>query len=788
MKTMRNAILMGLCAPLCVATLSCIDEVEEERDDTAAEASFAQGLTKGTPGAINGATNYCDDEFNLCGLGEGDCDRGSQCEAGLICGRDNGFKFGFDPPGSDVCVPAHCEDNAVSGDESGLDCGGSCGECPVLNPYSVGDPLYCADPNFPCGVGEGDCRLDSECAGALICGFNNGDKFGFSSGLDVCVPAHCQDNVLSGNESAVDCGGSCGMCIGSNPYTLGNPNYCSDPNFPCAAGEGDCNSNVQCQTGLLCGFNNGSKFGFSSGTDVCVPAQCTNRKLDALLEETGIDCGGVCGTCPQTNPFPNGHPRRCLDPNFPCDVGEGNCTGTSQCLGGLVCKRDSGAKFGLAAGLDVCDVPLCGNTVQDAGEAGVDCGASCGTSCDPEAVQMAQGEFFMCTLFNDGTVRCNGANQDGQLGRGTTTTRSATPARALGISDATSISVGSKHACALIQNGTVKCWGDNAQGQLGNGSLKGRTASAIVPNLNNAVAIDVRERSSCALLSDGTVKCWGLNTAGQLGDTTTTRRTVPVTVTGVDDAVALFGSNSGGPNTFRCALINDGTVKCWGYNADGQLGRGNRRSGATPALVSGLTQAESLSLGRDHACALRSNGEAKCWGDNGSGRLGDGTKINRTRPVTVSGVSAATSISATRSHTCALIDDGTVKCWGVNTQGELGDGTLTSRSVGTTVSGLSNATAIQTGFSYTCALLDDGGAKCWGRNGPFGQLGNNSTATSTTPVEVLNLSQAESIWAKFNYVCAILEDGEAKCWGRNNSGQLGDGTTTARLKPVSVLF
>jgi alpha-tubulin suppressor-like RCC1 family protein len=186
-----------------------------------------------------------------------------------------------------------------------------------------------------------------------------------------------------------------------------------------------------------------------------------------------------------------------------------------------------------------------------------------------------------------------------------------------------------------------------------------------------------------------------------------------------------------------CALLGDGTVRCWGSNYFGQLGDGTTTDHTTPATVSGLSGATAVAAGVYHTCALLGDGTVKCWGQNISGQLGDGTTTNRRTPVTVSGLSGATAVAAGEYHTCALLGDGTVRCWGANWTGQLGDGTTTNRrTTPVTVSGLSSATAVAASREHTCALLGNGTVRCWGANW-YGQLGNGDPIYATQPVVVV---------------------------------------------------
>ncbi len=389
---------------------------------------------------------------------------------------------------------------------------------------------------------------------------------------------------------------------------------------------------------------------------------------------------------------------------------------------------------------------LCGATCVDTTSDKFNCGG-CGNECvvqciarqcdDPIALSASYQDS--CALLSGGTVACWGQNGSGQLGTGTTSDAWA-PAIISGLSGVTSVAAGTLHSCAILSDGTVRCWGENAAGELGNGTTKNSPTPVAVAGLSGAMAVAVGDYNSligchsCAALSDGTVQCWGTNISGELGNGTTSTPAVGtlVNVSGVSGATAVIAGNG-----YSCALLSDGSVKCWGGGAVGQ-------NSATPSVVPGLNGGVAMVAGgQDQACALFPDGTAKCWGYNGSGQLGNGTKIDSSTAVTVSGLSGATSIAAAFSNngtdgdTCAVLAGGTVQCWGDNSYGQLGNGTTTTPDAGTTalVSGLSSATAVIAGEGYACALLSNHSVQCWGNNGN-GELGNGTTTNSLTPVPV----------------------------------------------------
>jgi alpha-tubulin suppressor-like RCC1 family protein len=330
---------------------------------------------------------------------------------------------------------------------------------------------------------------------------------------------------------------------------------------------------------------------------------------------------------------------------------------------------------------------------------------------------------------------------------------STTPITVPGIADATAVGAGFEATCALLSSGAVHCWGLNASGQLGDETTGAcadeqawlcSTTPITVSGISNATLLSAGSYHACAILGDGTVQCWGDNLYGDLGDGTRTRSFVPVSVSGITNATLV---SAGGGHT--CALLGDGTVKCWGYNEGGQLGNTHTgtcvapgpivdvtyRCSRTPVTVSDITNATFVTAGRDHSCAILGDGTVKCWGYNSLGQLGDGTTDDSFVPVSVSGITNATIVTAGSLHTCALLTDGTVQCWGDNESGQLGDGTKTDSSTPVSVSGITNAILVSVGGVHTCALLGDGTVQCWGDN-ENGQLGDGTETDRSTPVTV----------------------------------------------------
>jgi len=342
------------------------------------------------------------------------------------------------------------------------------------------------------------------------------------------------------------------------------------------------------------------------------------------------------------------------------------------------------------------------------------------------------------------------------------------------------IKAGERHTCALTAAGGVRCWGLNHDGQLGDGTGQDRGTPVNVVGLKSGVkAIVAGWRHTCALMSDGGVKCWGNNHDGQLGDGSESDMNKPTEVVGLMSNAA--GIATGERHT--CALTTAGGVKCWGNNHDGQLGDGTRIDRVTPVDVVGLTSGVTvITAGWRHTCALTSGGGVKCWGNNHDGQLGDGTDSEQLTPVEVKGLSGGVlAITARWRHTCALTSGGGAKCWGNNHEGQLGDSTKVGKHVPVDVEGLSSGVkAISAGWRHTCALTTGGGVKCWGNNHE-GQLGDGTGTDKRTAADVAGLgSDAIAIAAGGQHTCAAGANW-IQCWGDNEDGQLGDGTFKGTL-------
>lgn len=418
---------------------------------------------------------------------------------------------------------------------------------------------------------------------------------------------------------------------------------------------------------------------------------------------------------------------------------------------------------------------------------------------------LAAGNYHTCAILDDDSLSCWGRNDAGSLGVGDKEDRFAPPVERVDLGDghfARSLALGESHSCAILDDGSVKCWGRDSFVGLG------VDAGNSVPLPGDAIELGEGRRAlqlaagpanTCALLDDDSVKCWGYDDDGSLGYGDSGPRLAPDS-----DPVDLRDGNTarfvelGSKATYSLVILTTGAVKGWGSNEQGGLGYGDTDRRSTPpretvSLGAGRT-ALSLSAGANHTCAVLDNNTIKCWGDNGAGQLGYGDNDSRFEPPTetvdlgLSGTDASLRMALGAEHSCALFADGSVTCWGRSPQlgyGDAGD-ELSPPSESVDFSARSAVRQLAAGVSHTCALLEDGRVQCWGGNGA-GELGYGDTDDRPSPpgdsVDLRDGYTAIAIAAGAYHTCAILDDGNVKCWGDNDQGALGYGDTERRFAP-----
>ncbi len=396
--------------------------------------------------------------------------------------------------------------------------------------------------------------------------------------------------------------------------------------------------------------------------------------------------------------------------------------------------------------------------------------------------ELALGPTHACARDQRGTLRCWGNNSDGRLGDGSTRRRIKPGAR-VELEPAKSVAVGSMHSCAVTQEGKLYCWGDNREGLLGGRNNppapnSGDNTLVWPRGIESAIEIVAGGQHSCALADDSTAVCWGDNRHGQLGDRSTRGHQDPIKVAGLDEVIALAAGKG-----HSCAAKRTGDVFCWGDNKSGQVSGARERKGIlSPVPVPGLTGARAVAAGDSHSCAIVDSGKIRCWGSDEHGQLGDGPgdKSGAARG-RVTTIFDAVELSLGARHSCARRRTGTIVCWGENRWGQLGNGAGAAQLktlIHAPVNALkvSGAAEVASGSEFTCARMATGSVVCWGRN-DHQQLGSGTRSNVwTTRVPAKNVVGARTIASGARHVCVGL-GGEVSCWGDGEEGQLGRGST-----------
>ncbi len=335
---------------------------------------------------------------------------------------------------------------------------------------------------------------------------------------------------------------------------------------------------------------------------------------------------------------------------------------------------------------------------------------------------------------------------------------------------------GGSHTCGLAATGAAYCWGLNDYGQLGNGSTRNSSTPVAVAGGLTFLTLAAGYDHTCGITSDGAAYCWGRNGEGQLGNGSFTSSSVPVAVTG---GLSFSAITTGGGQT--CGLTSAGRAFCWGANDFGELGNGGFTSSSIPVPVAGDLRFGAVAKGFGfYTCALTSAGAGYCWGDNSTT---DPIPI----PVPVSGGLSFTTLATGSFHSCGLTSGGAAYCWGDNHWGELGANTCDICAAVTPVPvyGSLSFRTIASGGGYTCGVTSTAAGYCWGNN-EKGQLGDGSTANDSAPAAVSGGLRFRVIAPGYDHTCGFTSDGALYCWGDNSYGQFGNGSTASSRVPVMV--
>jgi alpha-tubulin suppressor-like RCC1 family protein len=396
----------------------------------------------------------------------------------------------------------------------------------------------------------------------------------------------------------------------------------------------------------------------------------------------------------------------------------------------------------------------------------------------------AESAMFSCTDRADvGAFARNGAVQD--AGGGATRSEAGEAPSSLQLTPVvTPIAAGSLSTCALTAAGGAVCWGDNNHGALGMGGMTPptdpdkSTTPLRVQGLSSGVrAVAGGGDAQCAILTDGTARCWGYSLFGEaLGVSGTVAVQMPYphdhTGLGSDVAQISFGY------LFACALTTSGHGKCWGLGGSGQLGSGTTDDSYIAEDIKnpkeGLIYISAAMAGL-FACAVGSTGSVYCWGHNAKHQLGSHDTADLASPTAVEGLDGrAIQVAAGEDHACALFDDGGVACWGSDERGQLGRGATGTPASPRRVDGLPRASSLVAGGFHACAIVEGGAVWCWGAN-DFQQLGGSGVAAA--PLEEVPASfGAVAVTAGLMHTCVIDAAQNVRCWGDNTRDQIGAGT------------
>jgi len=399
------------------------------------------------------------------------------------------------------------------------------------------------------------------------------------------------------------------------------------------------------------------------------------------------------------------------------------------------------------------------------------------------------GYLTTSSIKSDGTLWAWGNNENGQLGDNTITHRSSPVQTVAFGTNWSSVASGRIHTAAIKTDGTLWTWGFNSSGQLGDNTITNKSSPVqVIGFATNWSSVACGTFFTAAVKADGTLWTWGQNTSGQLGDNTLTNKSSPVQVVGFANT---WSSVACGDN-HTAAIKKDGTLWMWGGNANGGLGNNTTTSTSSPVqTVTGGINWSSVACGTFFTAAIKTDGTIWTWGLNSYGRLGDNTIIHRSSPVQVIGFANTwSSVACGYRFTAAAKTDGTLWCWGNGTGGNLGDGVLGSRSSPVqTVAFGANWSSVACGQGHMAAIKTDGTFWIWGQ-GLRGAIGNNSVTTFSTPIQPVGYQLATN-WSNVKAgsftTAAIKKDGTLWSWGTGTVGQLGNNTATSTSLPVQEI-
>ena len=522
-------------------------------------------------------------------------------------------------------------------------------------------------------------------------------------------------------------GGSSPLATGGAPVATGGTNASDSSTGGLSVGGATSSVPVGKRNGETCAG------GAECGSTYCVDSVCCDWACQGQCQACNLkDWLGQCTTITEGQPV-NGRPA-CDTANTTCGAG---CLGDTNCT-----YPDSSKQCDSTTGCIDSHTHQIGTACDGAGH----CSVAISQTCDAPWV-------------------CN-VNTDGLCGK----------------AKYVQVDVHAGTTCAVVSDGTLRCWGSNELGELKLDTLGDYFTPTIVPGVNNVKAVATGSVHTCVLLRNGSVTCWGLDPNGNIGCPNPTNNSGAFECNTLPASAQATKLAVGAENT--CALLSNQQIDCWGRNDFGAMGTGTARVNAySPVKVKGLSTALDVAAGFWHACAVLNTGAVQCWGNNDNGQLGTNNLVSQPAPVGVRGLdgtsASAVMVATTTSSTCALLNDGSIRCWGDNKFGQLGTGDNVPSLFPVQVQSLSPALSVRTGSNCACAIASNKTVSCWGDN-TYGQLGNTTIASSTKPIPVPlpNGIAVAAIAHKVNHGCALTTQGSIWCWGDNTYGQIGNNDVT----------
>jgi alpha-tubulin suppressor-like RCC1 family protein len=583
---------------------------------------------------------------------------------------------------------------------------------------------------------------------------------------------------------------NCGSCGNACAEPTNGTAACADGKCvvaSCTTGFADCNASFDdgCEVdtqadGQNCGACGNACLTPMDGMAACTMGSCTlascntgfadcDMTLDNGCEINTTNDLANCGACGNACTKPaNGSPS-CVTGSCgidACDTGFADC----DSMVGTGCEINTTN--------DVKNCGACGNACAKPANGTAQCATS---ACAVDTCDMGFADCDKAFANGCEITTTNDVKNCGACGNACAADQVCKDSKCEKPAVVTTIATGFEHSCVKMPNGTAKCWGDGASGELGDASNILKTSPVDVKDATGYVSIAAGLSFGCAVKGDGTVWCWGSNAfGGKLGDGTGVNSNVAVQATDVTSA-ELVSTGRG----HACASTRNKEVFCWGTNALGQLGDPALATSNKPAKIPAGLPAEraiSIAAGGFHTCAAFEGGKVFCWGRNDFGQVGVTVSQKETSPREVTLPKAAEQVVAGDLFTCARLVDKSVTCWGAGVSGQLGNGASVNTATPVPVSGIATAIDLGAGFEHVCAVLADKTVACWGANGN-NQLGNGGP-NSNVPVAVAGLMDAVQVEGGNVHSCAILTAGGVRCWGANGKGQLGNGTTTPSATPV----